>query len=162
MKNEVLGTATSSFQAFLPYLINPSTAFTAGLLSFLSVMVGADNLRMLGIVSIAMLLDIILGGLWAIVDPRQIFDAKRLFAGILGKIFRIMLVPVASIGDWMILSSPFGSTIDVPSEYKFPVVAFALWALAVAELISSLNKFKQAGILPEQIDSLINRFKSHD
>lgn len=159
MKDNVLGTALASFQGFLPALMNPGTAFAASVLSFCSVMVGADNLRMLGIVTLAMLADIIIGGLWAMIDPRQDFDAKRLFAGILSKVFRLMLVPVASIGDWMIMSSPFGNTIDI-AHYSYPVVAFALWALAVAEFISSLNKFKQAGVLPSEIDSIIRRFRS--
>lgn len=148
--------AAESFSKFWPVLSEPSTVFGAFGLSLMTVMVGADNLRLLSIVTLAMLADIVVGGLWSIVSRNHDFCIHKLFGGILGKIFRLMLIPIASLADWLIISSPFASGIDT-ATYGYPIASFALWALAIAEIISSLKKFKEAGVMPETIDEIIKR-----
>lgn len=107
---------------------------------------GAANVALLWIVGLTMLLDLIVGAMRAVVDPLRFFDVRKLYGGMLGKLFRAMLIPAASLVDWLYISSP----LPLPNGYDkaFPVTAFAMVALAAAEITSTLDKFKDSGVAP--------------
>ena len=116
---------------------------------------GSANLLLLRIVGLAMLMDLLVGSMRAVVDPLQDFDIQKLYGGLLGKLFRSLLIPVASLIDWLYVASP----LPLPDGYEkaFPITAFAMVALAAAEITSSLNKFKDGGVAPESIAVIIRQ-----
>lgn len=137
-------------------LLTPGIALCAGLLSGLCWAIGAANMRLLGILTGAMLLNLAIGGLWAMLDPKQTFSARKLYAGFWGKILRLLAVPLASVADWLFIVSPFGGGPPLsPEDYAFPVAAFVLWGLCIAELVSSIQKLVEARVLPESVGAAL-------
>lgn len=121
-------------------------ALGAGIVAVLGYAFGAANVALLWIVGLAMLADLLAGGMLAVVDPLREFDTAKLYGGFLGKIFRLLIVPTVSLVDWLYIASP----LPLPTGYEqaFPVTTLALIALAGAELTSALNKFRDGGVAP--------------
>ena len=114
---------------------------------------GAANVSLLWVVGLAMLLDLIVGGLRAVDDPLQTFSTQKLYGGFVGKLFRLLLIPTASLVDWLLIVSPM----PLPEGYEtaFPVTALAMYGLAAAELTSVLSKFRDGGIAPQLIAEIM-------
>jgi phage-related holin len=108
--------------------------------------VGANNADLLPIVLYAMLLDLIVGGVRAVDDPLQKFSWQRMYGGIIGKLFRILLIPTASLVDQLIAMSPM--PLPEGAEGAFPVVRITMFFLAAAEVTSILDKFRDGGVAP--------------
>lgn len=110
---------------------------------------GAANTVLFWVVGGAMLLDLVAGAMKAVVDPLDHFSIAKLYGGILGKLFRMLLIPTASAVDWLFIAS----AMPLPSGYEdaFPVTAGAMVALALAEIISILDKLRQGGVAPQAI-----------
>lgn len=114
---------------------------------------GAANVALLWVVGSAMLLDLVTGAMKAVVDPLEEFSAARLYGGFLGKLFRTLLIPAASLVDWLFIASP----LPLPAGYEtaFPVTAMAMVGLAAAEITSVLNKLKDGGVAPGLVAAII-------
>lgn len=126
---------------------------TAGIAGGIAWAFGAANVSLLWVVGLAMLLDLIVGALRAVDDPLQAFDAKKLYGGFIGKLFRLLLIPTASLIDWLLIVSPM----PLPDGYDaaFPVTAMAMYGLAAAELTSVLAKFRDGGVAPQLIAEIV-------
>lgn len=154
-----LASYTLGSLAKLPAILSdPTTTVPAVILGVMSWWVGASNLRLLNIVLAAMVLNLLVGALWAVIDPRERFSIAKLYGGLLGKIFRLLVIPVASIADQLLIVSPFGG--DNSAAATFPIVASIMWALAIAEIVSSFEKFVEAGVIPEHLMGLIRRLQT--
>lgn len=110
---------------------------------------GAANVGLLWVVLGAMVIDLMVGAMRAVVDPLQTFSIHKLYGGLLGKIFRILFIPTASLVDWLFVTMP----IPLPDGYEqaYPVTAAVMVALAMAEIASATNKFREAGVAPGAI-----------
>lgn len=110
---------------------------------------GAANVTLLWVVGCSMLLDLVTGAMRAVVDPLETFTVAKLYGGFLGKMFRVLLIPAASLVDWLMIASP----LPLPDGYEgaFPVTALAMVGLAAAEITSTLNKLKDGGVAPSAI-----------
>lgn len=110
---------------------------------------GSANVALLWIVGLAMLMDLIVGAMRAVVDPLQSFQIEKLYGGFLGKIFRGLLIPTASLVDWLYIKSP----LPLPDGYEgaFPVTTLVMLGLAAAEITSTLAKFRDGGVSPSLI-----------
>jgi hypothetical protein len=148
-----------SIQRVPAILLDGHTAIAAGTLTALSWIVGAANLRMLAVVTAAMLLDLALGSLWAALDPKTEWSAHRLYGGIAGKLVRLLAIPAASCADWLLLVAPFAGHPD-PTAYAYPISAYVMWALAVAELVSALRTLVAAGVAPAALGTVIARLQA--
>lgn len=122
---------------------------TAGIAGGIAWAFGAANVSLLWVVGLAMLLDLIVGALRAVDDPLQTFSTHKLYGGFIGKLFRLLLIPTASLIDWLLIVSPM----PLPDGYElaFPVTALAMYGLAAAELTSVLAKFRDGGVAPALI-----------
>lgn len=114
---------------------------------------GSANVGLLYVVLAAMLLDLVVGSMAAAIDPLEDFCARKLYGGFLGKFFRLLFIPAASLIDWLYISSP----IPVSEGYQdaLPITAFAMIGLATAEITSSLAKFKNRGVAPGLIAAVM-------
>lgn len=114
---------------------------------------GAANVSLLWVVGLAMLLDLIVGALRAVDDPLQTFSTRKLYGGFVGKLFRLLLIPTASLIDWLLIVSPM----PLPEGYEtaFPVTALAMYGLAAAEITSALAKFRDDGVAPALIAEIV-------
>lgn len=155
----VLSAVLESVRQVPGILTDRGTGLWACALAVLSWAIGAANLQLLAIVIATMLLDLVLGSLWAVLDPRTTFDAHKLYGGILGKVVRLLAIPVASCADWLFLVSPFAGHVEAAS-YTYPVSAYVMWALAIAELVSSLRTLASAGVAPAALGALIAKLQS--
>lgn len=101
------------------------------------------------------MLDLIVGALRAVDDPLQTFSTHKLYGGFVGKLFRVMLIPAASLVDWLLIVSPM----PLPEGYEraFPVTALAMYGLAAAELTSVLSKFRDGGVAPQLIAEIMRQ-----
>jgi hypothetical protein len=149
------GSALASVRSLGQMPVDIPGAATAGVVAAVTWAIGAGNIGLLKLVLLAMLLDMVVGAVRAVDDPLQKFSTKRFFGGFIGKFFRILVIPTASLVDWLIVVSPF----PVPEAYSsaFPVTAFALYGLVAAELTSVLNKFRDGGVAPELIAEIVRR-----
>lgn len=136
-------------------MMDPAIAGAGALMGVVSLMVGVSNVRLFYLVCLAMVLNLLVGGLGAVIS--RTFNAARLYGGILGKLFRLLLVPVASLADQFLSLMPIGDQLPTGT---YPLCAFVLWCLGVAELVSSLQKFEEAGILPRAIAQIIDRLRA--
>lgn len=129
-----------------------SVAYAAGAAGIAWV-VGAGNMPLLWVVGLAMLMDLIVGAMRAVTDPLQEFTVERMYGGFLGKIFRLLLIPTASLVDWLYIVSP----LPLPDGYEaaFPVTSMVMLGLAAAEITSSLNKFRDGGVAPSLIAAVV-------
>lgn len=127
----------------------------AGTVAILGWAFGAANVALLWIVGLTMLLDLMVGAMRAVVDPLAAFDVRKLYGGLLGKLFRAMLIPAASLVDWLYITSP----LPLPHGYDaaFPVTAFVMVGLAAAEITSTLNKFSDSDVAPGVIAVIIRQ-----
>lgn len=114
---------------------------------------GSANIPILWVVGCAMLGDLVVGAMKAVVDPLEDFSIARLYGGLLGKIFRSLLIPIASLVDWLYIVSP----LPLPDGYEaaFPVTSLVMLGLAAAEITSTLAKFKEGGVSPSLIAAII-------
>lgn len=114
---------------------------------------GSANVTLLWVVGLAMLMDLIVGSMRAATDPLQDFSTAKLYGGFLGKLFRALFIPTASLVDWLIIASPM----PLPDGYEqaFPATALAMIGLAAAEITSTLSKFRDGGISPGLISAVI-------
>lgn len=110
---------------------------------------GAANVGLLWVVLGSMVLDLMVGSMRAVADPLEAFSVQKLYGGLLGKIFRLLLIPTASLADWLFIAMP--APLPAGYEEKFPVTAAVMVALAMAEIVSALNKFKESGVAPGAI-----------
>lgn len=142
----LVGYAAGSLKSLAAIPVDSVGAGMAGVLAVLGAAFGAANVALLWVVGLAMLLDLIAGALKAVIDPLRKFDGAKLYGGFLGKLFRLLLVPTASLVDWLYIASP----LPLPHGYAeaYPVTAFALVALAAAEITSTLDKLKDGGVAP--------------
>lgn len=149
----VAGYATGSLRSIAAVPVDPLGAIGAGLVAGVAWAFGAANLGLLSVVLVAMLMDLLIGALRAVVDPLSEFDVRKLYGGLLGKLFRVLLIPTASLVDWLLIVSPM----PLPEGYAaaFPVTAFAMYGLAAAELTSTLNKFRDGGVAPGLIAAVV-------
>lgn len=155
----LISAVIDSMQRVPGILTDSHTAVVAAMLAALSWMVGAPNLQLLAVVTAAMLLDLTLGSLWAV--RTGAWDAHKLYGGLMGKVFRLLAIPAASCADWLLLVAPFAGHPD-PTAYSYPISAYVLWALAVAELVSSLRTLAAAGVAPAALATLIARLQSRE
>jgi phage-related holin len=135
---------------------SPRGSVSAAVLGVFSWLFAVSNTRLLSVVIAAMLANLVVGALWAAIDPKQDYDAHRLYGGIAGKLFRLCLIPVGSLIDKLFLLSPVGTAVGATQ----PVVAFLMWALAIAELVSTLQKFIEAGVVPQAVATLMARLEA--
>lgn len=150
---EVAAAAVGSIKSLAQLPIDSAGAVLTGIAGGVAWALGAGNVSLLWIVGLAMLLDMIVGGVRAVDDPLQKFDVRKLYGGIIGKLFRILLIPTASLIDWLIIVSPM----PLPAGYErsYPVTALVMYALAAAELTSCLDKFRDGGIAPGLIAEIM-------
>jgi hypothetical protein len=125
----------------------------AGLTAAVGWAVGAQNVPLIYVTVFAMVLDLIAGALGAVIDPLREFSIAQLYGGLLGKIFRFLLLPTAALADWLIILSPVPGGEAV--QATFPVTMLALIGLAAGELTSVLNKFQGKGIAPALISAIM-------
>lgn len=121
----------------------------AGAAACVGWMFGSANTSLLWVVGLAMLLDLVVGSVKAVVNPLEEFSIQLLYGGFIGKIFRSLLIPTASLVDWLYIASPM----PLPAGYTeaFPVTALVMVGLAAAEISSVLNHFREGGVAPELI-----------
>lgn len=133
--------------------VESPAAAGAGVVALLGWAFGAANTPLLWIVGLAMLLDLVVGSLRAVIDPVEQWTVAELYGGILGKLFRLLLIPTASLIDWLYITSPM----PLPDGYTetFPVTALIMVALAAAELSSILNHFRDGGVAPSVISVIM-------
>lgn len=135
-----------SLASFSPDLLAISSV---GMASIIGWLVGNLNSALFTIVLFSMLIDLIAGSLSAVIDPLRSFDPRKLFGGLFGKFFRLLLIPTASLIDALYAMSPFPLSAVV--EENFPVTILSMYALATAEIASTLNHFKSGGVDPGAI-----------
>lgn len=121
----------------------------AGVAAIVGWAFGSANIALLWIVGLAMLMDLVVGAMRAIIDPLDQFSIGKLYGGFLGKIFRLMLIPTLSLVDWLYIASPM----PLPAGYPetFPITTLGMLALAAAEITSTLAKFRDGGVAPSLI-----------
>lgn len=145
--------AVGSLRSMATLPMDSTSVATAGAVAVIGYVVGAANVMLLWVVGLAMLLDLITGALKAIDSPVEVFSVHKLYGGFIGKLFRILMIPAASLIDWLLIASP----LPLPESYAstFPITAFAMVGLAAAELTSVLNKLRDGGVAPELIAAVI-------
>lgn len=118
----------------------------AGVVSAIGYLFGSANTALLLVVALAMLMDLVVGALRAVVDPLEEFCVQKLYGGLIGKIFRVLLIPTASLVDWTFIVSP----LPLPGGYEehFPATTVVMFGLVAAEITSTLNHFRGAGVEP--------------
>ena len=167
-----LMTVLSSARRIPALLVDSHTAVWAGTLAVASWAIGAPNLRLLRLVLVAMLLDLATGAavaalrsLRAKIDPSFLlapgegWDARKLYGGIIGKVVRLLAIPAASCADWLFLVAPFGGH-PAATAYSYPISAYVLWALAIAEVVSVMGTLASAGVATEALRALIPRLQA--
>lgn len=124
--------------------VETTGAVGAGLVVLLGWAFGSANVALLWVVGLTMLLDLVVGSMHAVVDPLAQFDVHKLYGGFIGKLFRSLLIPTASLVDWLYIVSP----LPLPEGYStaFPVTSLVMVGLAAAELTSVLNHFRAGGV----------------
>lgn len=144
--HSLVGYATGNLLSLRQVPVDSTGAASAGVAALIGWAFGSANTGLLWVVGGAMLLDLVAGAIGAIRDPLQAFSTKKLYGGFVGKLFRVLLIPAASLVDWLVIASP----LPLPNGYAhaFPVTAFTLVALAAAELTSVLNKLRDGGADP--------------
>jgi phage-related holin len=149
------GYAAGSLRSLAAVPVDAQGAIGAAIVASIGWAFGAANLGLLSVVLLAMLMDLIVGALRAVVDPLESFAPEKLYGGFVGKLFRILLIPTASLVDWLVIASPM----PLPEGYEttFPVTAFVMYGLAAAELTSTLSKFKDGGVAPGLIAAVIRQ-----
>lgn len=147
------GYALGSVRGLVALPVDSWGAMGAGTVAAVGWAFGAANTPVLLLLGLAMLLDLVVGSLGAVLDPLQEWSAAKLYGGILGKLFRLLLIPTASLVDWLYIVSP----LPLPSGYAeaFPVTALVMVALAMAEISSILNKFRDGGVAPSVIAVIV-------
>lgn len=148
----VASIAIDSFRSLAALPIDPAGALGALVLSWLAWGFGPGNMGVLAVAGCAMLLDLLVGAFKASLDPDVDFTVERLYGGFLGKMFRSLLIPTASLIDWLIIVSPV--PLSDSAERTFPVVMLTAFGLAGAELSSTLRKFRGSGVAPGLLDML--------
>lgn len=151
----VFSVAIDSFASLVlhwPQLVTVTGAASVGLLGILSWAFGAGNMGLLTIVLLAMVLDLLVGAFKAALDPTIDFTIARLYGGFLGKIFRSLLIPTASLIDWLVIVSPL--PLSSEAEAVFPWTMFVGFCLAGAELSSVIRKYRGSDVDPALLDVL--------
>lgn len=147
------GYAAGNLRSLVQAPVDTTGAATAGVAAIIGWAFGSANVGLLWIVGAAMLLDLVAGAVNAVRDPRDKFNVAKLYGGFIGKLFRVLLIPAASLIDWLFIASP----LPLPEGYAtaFPVTALALVGLAAAELTSVLNKLRDGGVTPGLIAAIM-------
>lgn len=147
------GYAAGSVRSLVAVPVETPGAVGAAIVGGIGWALGAANVTLLWVVGGAMLIDLIVGAVRAVADPLQEFSVAKLYGGLIGKLFRALLIPTASLVDWLFIVSP----LPLPEGYEaaFPVTALLMYALAAAELTSALSKFRDGGIAPGPIALII-------
>jgi hypothetical protein len=147
------GYALGSVRHALTVPVDNAGAIGAAAAATLGWAFGSANLALLWVVGLAMLMDLVVGAMRVVVDPLQEFSVAKLYGGLLGKLFRSLLIPAASLADWLYIASP----LPLPDGYEqaFPVTAFVMFGLAAAEITSTFNKFRDSGVSPGLISVVI-------
>lgn len=147
--------ATGTFKSVFGLPVDTIGAAAAGGVAFIGWAFGSANMALLLVVGLAMLADLLVGAMRAVVDPLERFSIKKLYGGFVGKLFRVMLIPTASLIDWVFIISP----VPLPDGYAqaFPVTAMVMYGLVAAELTSALNHFKHGGVAPELVSAVIRQ-----
>lgn len=149
------GYAAGNLKSLAQVPVDTVGVAAAGVVAVLGFAFGAANVAMLWVVGLAMLLDLVTGALKAVDSPVEVFSVQKLYGGFIGKLFRLLLIPAASLIDWLVVASP----LPLPDGYAatFPVTAFAMVGLAAAEITSVLNKLRDGGVAPELIAEIMRR-----
>lgn len=147
------GAAIANVRSLASAPVDSAGVAMTGIAAALTWAFGGANVPLLWVVGLSMLLDLVVGALRAVDDPLQTFNTKKLYGGFIGKLFRLLLIPTASLIDWLFIVSP----LPLPEGYAtaFPVTALAMYGLAAAELTSVLNKFRDGGVAPELIAAVM-------
>lgn len=138
--------AGSSLRSVLTVPIDSLGVAGAGLAAAVGYLFGSANATLMLVVALAMLMDLVVAALRAVVDPLEKFCTQQLYGGILGKLFRVLIIPTASLVDWTIIVSP----LPLPAGYEehFPATMMVMLALIAAEITSTLNRFRAGGVEP--------------
>lgn len=153
--HSLAGYAVGSLKSLSQLPVDSAGVALTGVAAGVAWAFGAANVSLLWVVGLAMLLDLIVGALRAVDDPLREFSIEKLYGGFVGKLFRLLLIPTASLIDWLFLVSPM----PLPDGYEvaFPVTALAMYGLAAAELTSTLNKFRDGGVAPQLISAIVRQ-----
>jgi hypothetical protein len=151
----VVGSAIGSLKSVFGLPVDTAGIAAAGGVALVGWAFGSANTALLLVVGLSMLADLLVGAMRAVVDPLEAFSVAKLYGGFLGKLFRVLLIPTASLVDWVILLSPM----PLPEGYAttFPVTAMVMYGLVAAELTSALNHFRGGGVAPDLISAVIRQ-----
>lgn len=151
--DSLVGYAAGSVKSMATVPVDTAGAVGAALVASVGWAFGSANVTLLWVVGLTMLLDLLVGATSAVADPLRSFSIQKLYGGMIGKLFRSLMIPTASLVDWLYIASP----LPLPPGYEqaFPVTAFVMLGLAAAEITSTLQKFKDGGVSPGLISVVI-------
>lgn len=151
--HSLVGYAAGSVKSLAALPVDTVGAIGATIVAALGWAFGSANVALLWVVGIAMLADLIVGAMHAVVDPLESFSGEKLYGGFLGKLFRVLMIPAASLIDWLYIASP----LPLPAGYAdaFPVTGFVMIGLAAAEITSMLGHFRDGGVAPGVISAMM-------
>jgi hypothetical protein len=115
---------------------------------------GPDRVGLVYVAALAILVDLAAGGLRAAADPRTHFSFPRLYAGIVGKLLRCLLVPVGALADWTMRLAMPGAASTLAEVMPFTLAC--LVALIGTELVSTTGNIRYVMRIPAALDRALD------